>query len=48
MEVKKIKRDSWNWGIWDEDKKEFIKVFQTKKEAEEYLKESKKIKSSSK
>lgn len=37
MEVRKIKRDSFSWGVWDLKAKTFVKVFETKEEAEDYL-----------
>lgn len=37
MEVKKIKRTDFSWGVYDKKKKEFIEMFQTKEEAEKYL-----------
>lgn len=37
MEVRKIKRDHFSWGVWDLKAKTFVKVFETKEEAEAYL-----------
>lgn len=37
--VKKIKRDSFSWGVFDKTKKEFAFVFETKEEAENKLEE---------
>lgn len=47
MKVQKIHRDNYSWGIWDNDKKEYVKVFETKAEAEAVLVEMKKAKKSS-
>jgi hypothetical protein len=37
MEVKKIKREHFAWGVWDKKEKTFLKMFETKLEAEKYL-----------
>lgn len=41
LKIKKIDRENYSWGVFDEDKKEFVKVFETKAEAKEYLKKTK-------
>jgi hypothetical protein len=41
LKIKKIDRENFSWGIFDEEKKEFVKVFETKAEAKEYLKSKK-------
>lgn len=41
MEVKKIKRDHFSWGVWDPKAKTFVKVFEAKEDAEAYLKKMK-------
>ena len=37
MEVKKIKRDHFAWGVYDIENETFLEMFETKKEAEAYL-----------
>lgn len=36
--IKKIKRDSFKWGVFDPEKEEFIGVFEHKDQAETYIK----------
>lgn len=39
LTIKVIDRDNFSWGVWDEEEKTFIKMYQTKSEAEEGMAE---------